>query len=75
MGDELIIYDNCGIDNFRSSYPCYGRTPSSSAEGAQHIWIANHTFQHCVEPGIHVNGGGFIYITGNTLTDCNLSQE
>lgn len=75
IGDELIIYDNCGTGNFSSSYPCFNQSPSSTTEGPQHVWVANNTFQHCVEPGVHINGGSFIYVTNNTFTDCNLSQE
>ena len=75
MGDNLITYDNCGSGNGPGSWQCNGQTPGSSTEGPQHIWIVNNTFHHCVQAGIHINGGSFIYVANNKLTDCNLMQE
>ena len=36
---------------------------------------SDNTLSHCVQPGIHVNGGSFVYVANNTLTDCNLTHE
>ena len=72
IGDELITYDNCGSS---LSTFCNGQALSGPNEGPHKIWIVNNTFSHCVQGGIHINGGSLIYVQGNTSTDCAADQE
>jgi hypothetical protein len=74
QGDHLITDTACGT--LTASPPtaqCNGGAPSAS--GPSEIYIVNNTFTHCVQPGVHINGGQDVRITGNTFTDCGSSEE
>lgn len=71
QGDNLITYSPCGTAN--TGAPCNGGAPGT--EGPSNITIYNNTLQHCAQPGIHINGGQNVHVTGNTTTDCNINQE
>jgi hypothetical protein len=72
QGDELIIYSNCGPP-VASSWQCNGLTPGT--EGPNNIVVYNNTFDHCSQPGLHVNGGQNIHLANNAFTDCNGYDE
>jgi hypothetical protein len=73
QGDELITYSNCGTAVGSTSWQCNGLTPGT--EGPKNIVIYNNTFDHCTQPGLHLNGGQNIHVANNTLTDCNGYSE
>jgi len=70
QGDAVCTYSPCGNGTLPA---CNGKTPGT--EGPSNITIYNNTFLHCVQPGIHINGGQNIHIANNTATDCNFNQE
>jgi hypothetical protein len=70
QGDAIMTYSPCGNG---VGTACAGATPGT--EGPQHITIANNTFQHCAQPGIHINGGQYILVANNSSTDCGFNQE
>jgi hypothetical protein len=70
-GDGILTFTSCG--NGPSPSFCNGVNPGLSTP--DHIWIAGNTISHCTQPGIHFNGGQYVYAANNTLTDCNLSEE
>jgi hypothetical protein len=72
VGDAVITYTNCGTSN-AGGVECNGINPGLSTP--EHVWIVGNTFSHCVQPGVHINGGQNIYVANNTLTDCNINQE
>ena len=67
QGDSVITYSPCGTAN-NSNGPCNGGAPGT--EGPSNIFIVNDTVSHCAQPGIHINGGQNIVVTGLTSTDC-----
>jgi hypothetical protein len=64
QGDSLITYSPCGTNNPGA---CNGGTPGT--EGPSHIFIVNDTVTHCAQPGVHLNGGQLIVVTGLNSTD------
>jgi parallel beta-helix repeat protein len=71
QGDNIITFSPCGPNN--TGAPCNGGAPGT--EGPSHIFIVNNNISHCGQPGIHLNGGQNIVVTGNTVTDCNADNE
>jgi hypothetical protein len=71
QGDSIITYSPCGPNN--TGAPCNGGAPGT--EGPSNIFIVNNTFSHCVQPGVHLNGGQNLVVNGNTLTDCTGDDE
>ena len=68
QGDHLITYSSCGTAQTGAAN-CNSGAPGT--EGPSHITIYNNTFQHCAQPGLHINGGQNIHIANNTFTDCD----
>jgi hypothetical protein len=73
QGDNVITYSPCGTNNPGGgpgdpNGVCNGGTPGT--EGPSDIFIVNDTVSHCAQPGIHLNGGQNIVVTGLISTDC-----
>jgi hypothetical protein len=71
QGDHIITYSPCGTNNTGS--PCNGGKPGT--EGPSNVWIVNNKLQHCAQPGIHLNGGQNIVVTGTQSMDCVNADE
>jgi hypothetical protein len=71
QGDSIITYSPCGVNN--TGDPCNNGAPGT--EGPSHIFIVNNTVSHCAQPGVHLNGGQLIVVTGLTSTDCSDDDE
>jgi parallel beta-helix repeat protein len=71
QGDHIITYSPCGT--IHTGAPCNNGAPGT--EGPSHIFIVNNVISHCGQPGIHLNGGQEVVVTGNTLTDCPADDE
>jgi hypothetical protein len=67
QGDSVLTYSPCGTAN-NGSGPCNNGAPGT--EGPSNIFFVNDTVSHCVQPGIHLNGGQNLVVTGLTSTDC-----
>ena len=72
QGDHLITYSSCGTAQTGAAN-CNSGAPGT--EGPSHITIYNNTFQHCAQPGLHINGGQNIHIANNSFTDCDNHGE
>ncbi len=70
QGDSLITYSPCGTNNTGA---CNGGAPGT--EGPSHIFIVNDTVSHCAQPGVHLNGGQLVVVTGLNSTDCTDDDE
>jgi parallel beta-helix repeat protein len=71
QGDSIITYSPCGPNNTGS--PCNNGAPGT--EGPSNIFVVNNNISHCIQPGVHLNGGQNIVVTGNTITDCWADDE
>lgn len=70
QGDALLTYSPCGTKN---TGPCNGGAPGT--EGPSNIWIVNDSVSHCGQPGIHLNGGQNLVVTGLHSIDCADDDE
>lgn len=71
QGDSIITYSPCGTNN--TGGPCNDGAPGT--EGPSNVFIVNDTVSHCAQPGVHLNGGQLIVVTGLTSTDCTDDDE
>ena len=66
QGDALLTYSPCGTRN--TGGPCNNGPPGT--EGPSDIFVVDSVVEHCSQPGIHLNGGQNLVVTGLTSVDC-----